>query len=253
MEEILNEVEQNLTPQEYFDIVKERKNHITDEQLVAIYDNCLELLNKYRITGQTKGIQKLLFHLSCIEKEREVVKMGIDTFVYKDDIEYYIENVTSDVVKIINIEAYEREIPDEIVEIIEKVKDKFDQLYIVFTDYTGKMEREVAKERREKDPILFGTFQNTSTRSVIDRFYYLGDWVDEYCDLTLDKMVNETEKVGNRSITHTIKTPEDIEELKNQLGKLEQKGNFFVVNNGIQPKKSFFSSIKTFLGRKHEK
>lgn len=111
--------------------------------------------------------------------------MGIDTFVYRDDIEFYINEVASDVVKIIDIQSYEREIPDEIVEIISQVKDKFDQLYIVFTDYTGRIERKVTEERRRKDPILFGTFQNAETRSVIDRFYYLGDWVDEYCALHL--------------------------------------------------------------------
>ena len=79
-----------LTPQQYFDEIKERKNHITDAQLQSIYDNCLELLNKYKITGQKRGMQKLLFHLDCIEKEREIVAMGINTFVYKDDIEFYI-------------------------------------------------------------------------------------------------------------------------------------------------------------------
>lgn len=242
----MNNVEENkLSPQEYFDIVKERKQHITDEQLVAIYDNCLELLNKYKITSQTRGMEKLLFHLNCIEKEREIVKMGINTFVYCDDIEFYISEVASDVVKIIDLESYEREIPDEIVEIISKVKDKFDQLYIVFTDYTGKVERQVAEERRRKDPILFGTFQNVKTRSVIDRFYYLGDWVDEYCDLTLDKMVNETKKVGQRNIAHAIKTPDDIEELKNQLAALQKTDKGFMV---IEKKKSSFFRCNISLG-----
>lgn len=148
--------DKELSPQEYFDIVKERKQHITDEQLQAVYDNCLELLSKYKITGQTAGMKKLLFHLECIEKEREIVKIGIDTFVYRDDIEFYISEVASDVVKIIDIESYEREIPDEIVEIIGQVKDKFDQLYIVFTDYTGKVERKVEAERRRKDPTFRG-------------------------------------------------------------------------------------------------
>lgn len=251
-----NEVMQEetlLTPQEYFDVVKERKHNVTDEDLKAIYDNCLELLNKYVITGQKRGIDKLMFHLSCIEKEREIVKMGITTFVYRDDIEFYISNVASDVVKIIDIENYEREIPDEIVEIIRKVKDKFDQLYIVFTDYTGTVERQVQKERRQKDPILFGTFQNGSTRSVIDRFYYLGDWVDEYCDLTLDKMVNETKNVGKRNIIRTIKTPEDVEELKEQLSSIKKTNDIFTViadEDAKEQKKSFFKSIKTFLKKK---
>ena len=234
-----------LSPSEYFEQVKERKNHITDEDLRKVYDNCLELLNKYKITGQRKGMRKLMFHLECIEKEREIVKMGINTFIYRDDIEEYIDNVAKDTVKIIELENYEREIPDEIVNLIAEVKDKFDQLYVVFTDYTGKIERQIEKERREKDPILFGTFQNQANRTVIDRFYYLGDWEDEYCDLTLDKMVNETEKTGKRNIIKTISTPKDIKELKEQLNSLvEQDARF--VTQGNQ-KKSFFSKIKTVI------
>ena len=240
----MNSIEENkLSPQEYFDIVKERKHHITDKELQDIYDNCLELLNKYKITGQKIGMEKLIFHLDCIEKERDIVAMGIDTFVYRDDIEFYIDKVASDVVKIIDLESYEREIPDEIVDIIAKVKDKFDQLYIVFTDYTGKIERQVEAERRRKDPILFGTFQNSKTRSVIDRFYYLGDWIDEYCDLTLDKMVNETKDIKGRSIIRNIKTPEDIKELKKQLNSLTPNNGSFI----IEPKTSFFENIKTFF------
>lgn len=103
------------------------------------------------------------------------------------------------------------------------IKDKFDQLYIVFTDYTGRIERQVSRERRGKDPILFGTFQKQSDRTIVDRFYYLGDWQDEYCDLTLDKMVNETKNLKKRNIAKTISTPEDIKELREQLGRLEEK------------------------------
>jgi len=198
-------------------------------------------------------MRKLLFHLDCIEKEREIVKMGITTFIYRDDIEEYIDTVAKDTVKIIELENYEREIPDEIVEIIGRVRDKFDQLYIVFTDYTGKVERQVQKERRAKDPILFGAFQNQTSRTVIDRFNYLGDWEDEYCDLTLDKMVNETEKAGKRNIVKTISTPADIQELKEQLGTLESRNNTFIITQN-EPKKSFFWNIKTFLkGKRNEK
>ena len=186
-----------------------------------------------------------MFHLECIEKEREIVKMGINTFIYRDDIEEYIDNVAKDTVKIIELENYEREIPDEIVNLIAEVKDKFDQLYVVFTDYTGKVERQIEKERREKDPILFGTFQNQADRTVIDRFYYLGDWEDEYCDLTLDKMVNETEKAGKRNIIKTISTPKDIEELKEQLNSLVEDNTRFVMQNN--QKKSLFSKIKTVI------
>ena len=223
--------QKELNPSEYFEIVKSRKQTVTDEDLSRIYDNCLELLNKYKITGQIAGMRKLLFHLESIEAEREIVRMGITTFIYRDDIDEYIDNIAKDTVKIIELEKYEREIPDEIVDIIEKVKDKFDQLYVLFTDYTGKIERQVEKERRQKDPILFGTFLNERTRTVIDRFYFLGDWEDEYCDLTLDKMVNEVEASKKRNIVRTVNTPEDIEDLKRQLEQLVPSNDVFRIDN----------------------
>lgn len=47
-----------LSPSEYFEQVKERKNRITDDDLQKVYENCLELLNKYKITGQKKRYEK---------------------------------------------------------------------------------------------------------------------------------------------------------------------------------------------------
>ena len=231
----MNELKE-LTPTEYFEIIKDKKNTIDDKELNKIYDNCLILLNKYKVTGQVKAMKKLIFHLETIEKEKEIVQQGINTFVYKDDIEEFIEDIAKDTVKIIDLENYEREIPDDIVEKYEKVKGKFDKAYVVFTDYTGKVERQVQKERRDKDPILFGTFQDIESQTVIDRFYYIGDWEDEYCDLTLDKMVNEVKKEKNKDISFGINTPKDIKELKQQLAKLESSQNGFRMNNmNIQP------------------
>ena len=58
-----------LTPQEYFDAMKDKKNTVTSEDLKKIYDNCMELANKYRITGQIRGLRKILFCMESIEKE----------------------------------------------------------------------------------------------------------------------------------------------------------------------------------------
>lgn len=92
-------------------------------------------------------------------------------------------------------------------------------------------------------------FLDEKTRSVIDRFYYLGDWVDEYCDLTLDKMVNETKSLGQRDIIRTIKTPEDIQELKEQLKSLNSRGDTYVIE-AKEKKAGFFDNVKTFFSRK---
>ncbi|RDY88647.1 hypothetical protein [Bacillus amyloliquefaciens] len=220
-----------LQPNQYFEMIKSKKNKVTDKELQRYYDNCLVLLNKYKQTNQIKAAKKLIFHLESIEKEREIVKLGIDTFVYRDDIEEYIDNIAKDTVKIIELENYEREIPDEVIIKFNKVKDKLDRFYVVFTDYTGKVARQIEKERRDKDPILFGTFQDESSGTLIERFYFIGDWEDEYCDLTLDKMISEVQEAKESNIAMTINTPQDIEQLKIQLNNMDKIANGFRMNN----------------------
>lgn len=251
MEEI--RMEQELTPSQYFEMLKEKKEKSTDDYLNNLYDNCMELLNKAVITGQTKVMKKIIFHLDAIEREREIIKMGVDTFIYRDDIEEYIDHISKDVVKIIELENYEREIPDEIVNAIAQVKDKFDMFYVLFTDYTGKVERQVVKERRDKDPILFGTFEDNDSSTIIDRFYYIGDWVDEYCDLTLDKMVAEFKSKRNKNVEKKISSPKDLAELKEQLSKLETHNNGFRIVNSNNLKvtnnkpQKFFDKVRSIF------
>lgn len=169
---------EELNATQYFNYLKEKKQTVTDKDLKDLYNGYLLLVEKYSITGQKRVIEKLRFLADNIEKEMQVVGLGINSFVYRDDIEDYIDDISKNVVKIIELENYPRDIPDNIVQVIAKTKDIFDKMYVVFTDYTGKAEKEVAKERREKDPMLFGTFQKprTDTRNggvvLNDRFYF---------------------------------------------------------------------------------
>jgi hypothetical protein len=244
------ENEKTITPIEYFNNIKGKKEIMTDDRLLAVYDNCLQLFEKYKKTNQINAMKKLMFQVEMIEKERQIIKVGIDSFVYRDDVEDFIENISDKAVKIIEMSRYEREIPDEIVETVQKVKDLFDEFYIVFTDYTGSMEKQVAQERKEKDPILFGAFQNKDDKktSIMDRFYYIGDWEDEYCDLTLEKMVSAMAK-QDKDIVRNISTPVSLDELKLQLKQLEPKkaDNSFKINNS-KPK-GFLNRVKTFIKR----
>lgn len=202
-------MENNITPSQYFENIKNAKQNISTELLKNSYDIFLKLANKYVKLGQKESLKKLAFLVDVLSKEEKLIEIGVTTFVYKDVIEDYIENVADKTVKIIELSRYMREVPDDLVEVVEKTKDIFDEFYVVFTDYTGKEERKVTKERRDKDPILFGVFKNKT--NVSDRFYFLGDWVDEYCDLTLDKMIAEyKEKTGDSPVNvTTIPTNKD--------------------------------------------
>lgn len=219
MEEEIEKLPQNeeekLNPYTYFQNVKDKVKEMNDEDLNKLYSIATELLEKYKKTGQIKSAKKLAFHIKSLFKEKEIIDLGITKFVYRDDIENYIDNIADDVVKIIELKNYPREIPDELVETIEKTKDIFDEMYVLFTDYTKQVEKEVEKER---DPILFGSFISREVDAMSQRMYYLGDWVDEYCDLTLDKLVSQTDK----SIVKEISIPEEKDELIKQLNTLQQ-------------------------------
>lgn len=255
---------QEISPYEYFQQLKEKVNEMDDKTLNILYNNALNLVEKYKKTGQKKAIKKLVFHLETIMKEKQIIDLGVTKYVYKNDIEDYIEDVASNQVVIKDLASYERDIPNEIVEVIEKVKPYFDEFYVVYTDYTGKDSKQVQKERREKDPILFGVFMNRNKAVQSERFYYIGDWVDEYCDLTLDKMVAEMKDAYGADIVNKIPVdiPQTEEELKQQLNALnveeDNDGNVIgltLMSNEIQDtvkRKSFFDKIKTFLTRKDD-
>ena len=52
--------EEDLTPTVYFDYVKGMKKDIEDENLEKVADNCLILLKKAKITGQTAQAKKIV-------------------------------------------------------------------------------------------------------------------------------------------------------------------------------------------------
>lgn len=260
----MEEQEKAMSPFEYFQQLKEKVNKMDDKTLNILYNNALNLVEKYKKTGQKKAIKKLVFHLETIMKEKQIVDLGVTKYVYKSDIEDYIEDVASNQVVIKDLASYERDIPNEIVEVIEKVKSYFDEFYVVYTDYTGKESKQIQKERREKDPILFGVFMNRNKAVQSERFYYIGDWVDEYCDLTLDKMVAEMKDAYGEDIVNRIpvEIPQTEEELKQQLNTLnveeDNDGNVIgltLMSSGVQDnvkRKSFFDKIKTFLTRRDD-
>ena len=174
------ETKDTITPSQYFENLKNAKQTITIDALKNSYSIFIKLAKKYDELGQTEfkteSLKKIDFLVDVLSKEEKLIEIGVTTFIYKDVIEDYIENIADKTVKIIEMSRYMRKIPDDLVEVVDKTKELFDEFYVVFTDYTGQEERKVEKERRDKDPILFGAFKNGS--NVSDRFYFLGDWVD---------------------------------------------------------------------------
>ena len=69
--------------------------------------------------------------------------------------------------------------------------------------------------------------------------------------MTLDKMVAEFKDKKERNVTHTIKTPTDIQELKSQLSSLQtNSAGHFIVSDIVEAKPSFFTKVKSIFTKK---
>lgn len=240
--------EEDITPSIYFDYVKGLKQTLNREEYDIIIDTTLKMLKKTKATGQTAMAKELTHQLELALKELDAAKDGFDIFVNRKDIERYVEKVEEKSVKIIELSKYERDIPDDIMDKLELARKHFDEIYIVFTDYTKKETKKVAKERRDKDPIMFGAFHNKDEKDknniyVEDRLFFIADWVEDKCDLTLEQIVRDIQDKEDRDITYKISNPEDEEAVKKMLRSFTEP-----VEN-MEPT-NIFAKIKKKISRK---
>ena len=239
-----------VTPSLYFDYVKGLKNKVEFEEYGLIIDNTLKMINKAKITGQTSMAKRLTHQLELALRELEAAKKGFDIFVNRKDIELYISKVEAKAVKIIELSRYTREIPDDIIDKIAEAKEVFDEMYIMFTDYTKKETKKVAKERRDKDPILFGAFidkdgEKENKIYVEDRLFFIADWVEDKCDLTLEEICRDVKDKSNKDITYKVDLPTTEEAAKSYLDSFNNP----IEESDLKPV-SLFDKIKSIPKKK---
>lgn len=213
-----------LPPKNFFKKIKDKRQTVTKDMLNSLKDSLAAEIDGFLANGQVESAERLLFHLNCVEKEQAVIEAGLTTYVYRDDLDVFITQVMNNVVKIIDLAHYERKIPDEQSKKIQEVRDLFDEVYIVFTDYTGKEERKIKKKEQARDPIAFGAFKSKDNKVWNHRFYFICDWSDDYCDLTLDKYVTEMISKGYQEPVHVARdiTVKELEQ-RVQLAKQKEK------------------------------
>ena len=235
---------ENITPSAYFDYVKGLKEKLNREEYNIIIDSALKMIEKCKITRQTAMAKELAHQVDLALRELNAANEGFDIFVNRKVIEKYISDVEGKAIKIIELSEYTREIPEEVMDRVAKAADIFDQMYIVFTDYTKKESKRVAKERRDKDPILFGAFQDKQGDGknkiyIEDRLFFIADWVDDTCDLTLEQIVRQTQGKSDEVLTYKVNTPEDFEQVKSYLNSFSKPIEEVKENEVIKPVKLF--------------
>ena len=236
--ESVRETDDVLPPKDFFAKIKDKSQRVTPEMLSDLRRCLSSEIEMFIENGQLHSAERMLFHLQCIDREQKVIDAGLTKFVYRDDLDDFITKVSRQVVKIIELESYERKIPKDKSKQIQKVKDLFDQVYIVFTDYTGRESKKVEKKKRAQDPIAFGTFKTQDNLVWNHRFYFICDWEDEYCDLTLDKYVSQMIEAGYDTPVHESNVI-DVHELEQRITDARNCAND---NNPDTPR--FISNIR---------
>ena len=217
--------EVTLTPAEYFEKIKSLKETITDESLLKVMELAEQKLKKFKLLKQAEAAQITTNYISMFQKEIKIIQAGFTEYVLKTDVEHYMFQLADKTVFCCEIADYPREIPDEIVDKISDHMDLFDNIYVVFTDYSKKVSDAVGKKTVEKDPVIFGSinFGRVDGQTVIGpRLYFLGDWVDEYCDLTLDEIISTFDKVEKKpkeEVLHTAEIPQSSDEFTENVNK----------------------------------
>lgn len=172
-------------PQKFFESIK--GSLLSIKELKADSMSVVEeLIKEAKDSGQVAYHEHLIKEKKRITKELLLIQTGFLLYVSNSDIERF-NKVSHKSIKLDSIKNYCRQIPKKILEELTRAKsiNVFNEFKILHYDPTGEATKLTEKEKEaKKDPILFGTIEGS------ERLYYIGDWIDEYCNLTLDEFLN---------------------------------------------------------------
>ena len=151
------------------------------------------------MSGQSALKEQLLRDMVINKYESVLYATGNYYVITEEQVVDFVKK-TERGVRLDYIKNYMRVIPPAVVKKIDKANklEIFDNYVILHYDpdeksYAQTIEEKKKEEAKRRDPILFGLIRGSN------KLYYITDWVDEYCYLTLDKFV-ETLQVDKKSL-----------------------------------------------------
>jgi len=184
----------DLNPALVFRLIKNKFNTIGDLKYKSRMKKIKALADKYLKLGHNALAEK--FQKELLEEIvfAELKGAGISLYIEKSFINKYKYKVKGGHISDTKFKDYTKEIPEDIL----KRKKQLDKMKM-FTDYViyhyWDEKAEAKKEKKEKitpeekarmkDPILFGI-----RKEMPDRLFFIGDWIDEHCDLTFADLID---------------------------------------------------------------
>ena len=183
---------------EFFNDVKNSiKTLEVNPNSVEFYTNAIETAKD---NGQIAFLEILRDKKDGVLAEAKLLDVGEIKYVTEEDVVKFYKkaNLSNKMLKMTWMKNYARMIPDEVI--VEKKKydasELFDNYVIMhFDKYDTSTQMTKSEVEKAKDPILFGVLKGTRN------LYFIGDWIDEYCDLTLDKFLSTLEMEEARKLS----------------------------------------------------
>jgi hypothetical protein len=173
------------TVQQFFKSVKNSTEELGSiERRLAGYE---EMLISAIDAGQTAFAERIKANIEVVRTETQLFAKGLTTVITEEQIiDFYKDSVKG--IRLDWVKNFTRIIPSEIIKTKKSLDELcvFDNYVIMHYDPMAKSYQMTLEEiEREKDPILFGVIKGSN------KLYFVGDWEDEVCDLTLDKLVSK--------------------------------------------------------------
>ena len=171
---------------------------LTNEEELTVYDERHEALGKMleaaKLTGQQVLLEKLEEEKNLRKFENMLFAMGRKKVLTEKQLLKFVRNCEKGLC-LDWVANFTRPIPGEVV--AEKVKCDsgmlFDNYVVLHYDPLNNSaemteQEKLEEERRRRDPILFGVVRGSR------KLYFVGDWKDELCDLTLDEIIEKLDE-----------------------------------------------------------
>lgn len=172
----------------FFDAVKLESTKETEDY----YDRIgpfLVALKKAKQMGQTTLVDQFLSKIFIAKYESLLRAKGFHHKISEFQLVNFVKK-TEKGVSLTYVKNFSRPIPDDVL--AKKLEADqlhiFDNYVVLHYDPEGKVYAETAEEAektraKKSDPILFGLIAESR------ELYYITDWKDEWCDLTLEKFL----------------------------------------------------------------
>lgn len=144
----------------------------------------LAAIEQARKNGQTALAEQLEAAVEGVRAETQMVAAKQTKYITEEQLVAFVKKAKKGL-RLDWLKNFTRVIPENVVKVKVAADERgiFDNYVVLHYDPQKKAWAETKEEKeRRKDPILFGVVKGRR------RLYFVGDWVDEFCDLTLDQL-----------------------------------------------------------------